>query len=231
MSAAQLHDPGFLTASVTLAGGPIARRGARNPGQRPSRVWSNDPPSKEEVDRAKTRILKQLELNLTDSETVGLMISEYAGAGDWRLLFLSRDQVQQVTDQDVLRVAKAYLKASNRTLGEFIPTKNPDRAEIPAAPDTAALLKDYKGGVTVSQGEAFDPTPSNIEGRLTRTRLANGMKVVLLPKKTRGGTVVAQVTVRFGDEKSLFGKVRGGAACRRLADARHEEQDAPADPG
>ena len=32
-------------------------------------------------------------------------------------------------------VAKAYLKSSNRTLGEFIPAKTPDRAEIPAAPD------------------------------------------------------------------------------------------------
>jgi zinc protease len=61
-------------------------------------------------------------------------------------------------------------------------------------------------GVVVSPGEAFDPAPSNIESRLTRGRLANGMKVVLLPKRTRGGTVVAQVTLRFGDEKSLFGK-------------------------
>jgi zinc protease len=30
--------------------------------------------------------------------------------------------------------------------------------------------------------------------------------VVLLPKKTRGGTVTAMVTLRFGDEKALFGK-------------------------
>ena len=27
-------------------------------------------------------------------------------------------------------MAKAYLKESNRTLGEFIPTKTPDRAEF-----------------------------------------------------------------------------------------------------
>ena len=63
-----------------------------------------------------------------------------------------------------------------------------------------------KGGQAVSQGEAFDVAPSNIESRLTRARVASGMKVVLLPKRTRGGTVVAQVTLRFGDEKSLFGK-------------------------
>ena len=205
MSAAQLHDPGFLSASVTLREDQSLDE-ARQILVKTIEGFATEPPTKEEVERAKTRILKQIELNLTNSETVGLMISESAASGDWRLLFLLRDQIRKVTEQDVLRVAKAYLKGSNRTLGEFIPTKTPDRAEIPAAPDTAVLLKDYKGGEIVSQGEAFDPTPSNIEGRLMRARLASGMKVVLLPKKTRGGTVVAQVTVRFGDEKSLFGK-------------------------
>ena len=203
MSAAQLHDPGFLMASVTL------REDQSLDDARQILVKTIEgfaPPTKEEVERAKTRILKQIELNLTNSETVGLMLSESAASGDWRLLFLSRDQIRNVTEQDVLRVATAYLKGSNRTMGVFIPTKNPDRSEIPAAPDTAVLLKDYKGGEVVSQGEMFDPTPSNIESRLTRARLASGMKVVLLPKTTRGGTVVAQVVVRFGDEKSLFGK-------------------------
>jgi zinc protease len=205
MSVAQLHDPGYLFGSVVLREDQSLDE-ARQILVKTIEGFAAEPPSKEEVERARTRILKQIELNLTDSETVGLMISESAASGDWRLLFLSRDQIRQVTEQDVLRVAKAYLKESNRTLGEFIPTKTPDRAEIPAAPDTAVLLKDYKGGEVVSQGEAFDPTPSNIESRLTRTRLASGMKVVLLPKTTRGGTVVAQVTVRFGDEKSLFGQ-------------------------
>jgi zinc protease len=205
MNAQQLHDPGFLAGSVVLREDQSLDE-ARQVLVKTIEGFATEPPSKEEVERAKARILKGIELNLTNSEMVGLTISEYAAAGDWRLLFLGRDQIRKVTEQDVLRVAKAYLKESNRTLGEFIPTKNPDRAEIPAAPDTAVLLKDYKGGEIVSQGEAFDPTPSNIESRLTRARLASGMKVVLLPKTTRGGTVVAQVTVRFGDEKSLFGK-------------------------
>ena len=205
VSAMQMHDPGFLWGSVVLREDQSLDE-ARQILIKTIEGFANEPPTKEEVERAKARILKQIELNLTNSETVGLTISEYAAAGDWRLLFLSRDQIRKVTEQDVLRVAKTYLKESNRTLGEFIPTKSPDRAEIPAAPDIAVLLKGYKGGETISQGEAFDPTPSNIESRVTRARLASGMKVVLLPKQTRGGTVVAQVTVRFGDEKSLFGK-------------------------
>ncbi|MEI9972134.1 MAG: hypothetical protein WDO73_08775 [Ignavibacteriota bacterium] len=135
-----------------------------------------------------------------------MMLGGYAGDGDWRILFQTRDDIKKVTAADVARVAAAYLKSSNRTLGEFIPTKVPDRSVIPDTPDPAARLKDYKGGEAVSAGEAFDPTPANIEARAIRRTLPNGLKLVMFPKKTRGGTVVAILNVRFGDEKSLFGK-------------------------
>lgn len=201
----EMHDPGYMAAMVQLKTDQNIED-ARNILLKIVENVAAEPPSKEEVDRAKARLLKQIELGLTNSESVGITLSESAADGDWRLLFLERDEIAKVTPDDVLRVAKAYLKPSNRTLGEFIPTKNPDRAEIPPTPDIATLFKGYKGGAAISQGEAFDPTPSNIEKRLTRFQLADGTKVVLLPKKTRGGTVVAQMIFRFGDEKTLFGK-------------------------
>jgi zinc protease len=167
---------------------------------------TKDPPSKEEVDRVKTRLLKQIDLAMTNTQTIALALSEVISAGDWRLLFYQRDEIKKVTPEDVLRVAKVYLQPSNRTLGEFIPTKNPQRAEITAAADPAVFLKDYKGGEAIAQGEAFDPSPANIESRVIRSKLANGMKLVLLPKKTRGGTVNVQLGLRFGDEKAVFGR-------------------------
>src|SRR6185369_15852572 len=89
---------------------------------------------------------------------------------------------------------------------EFIPTDKPARAEVPASPDLAMVFKDYKGGVGIAQGESFDPTPANVESRLLRSKLPNGMKVVILPRKLRGGSVTALLDLRFGDEKSLAGK-------------------------
>src|SRR5262249_54309549 len=151
--------------------------------------FASEPPSKEELERAKTRILKEIELSLTNSEEVGVTLTEWAASGDWRLLFWLRDGIKKVTEQDVARVAKAYLKESNRTLAQFVPTKDPDRAEIPATPDVAAELKDYKGGATLEAGENFTPTPVNIEGRVIRKTLPGGLKLVMLPKKTRGGVV------------------------------------------
>jgi zinc protease len=134
-----------------------------------------EPPSKDEVDRARTRILKDVDMNLRSSERVGLFISEYLAIGDWRMLFLDRDRMRKVTPEDVQRVAAAYLKPANRTVGEFIPDAKPDRAVIPPKTDVAALVKDYKGGAAVEAGEAFDPSPANIEKRTTRFTLPSGM--------------------------------------------------------
>ncbi len=201
----EMHDPGFLLSFVLL-------REEQNIDEARAIVLktlaevSQEPPSQDEVDHAKTRILKQIDLELTNSEHVGLDLSEFAAAGDWRLLFLMRDRIREVTPQDVARVAKAYLKDTNRTVGTFTPTKTPDRAEIPSAPDAAGLLKDYKGGEAISAGEVFLPTPANLEARVVRTRFPGGMRLALLPKKTRGGVVVAQIRLDFGDEQSVFGR-------------------------
>jgi zinc protease len=164
------------------------------------------PVTDEEVDRARTTLLKNIELLLNNSERVGYQLSEWASMGDWRLMFLHRDRLKKVTSADVQRVAAAYLKPANRTIGLFIPTSNPDRAVIPPVPDVAAMVKDYKGEATVAAGEAFDPSPENIERRTTRSTLPSGMRVTLLPKKTRGETVNARIALRFGAEPTLMNR-------------------------
>ena len=158
------------------------------------------------MDRAKTRLEKQIDMTLRDSERVGLFMSEYLAQGDWRLLFRDRDILQKVTPQDVQRVATAYLKTSNQTIGEFIPDPKPDRAEIPAKTDIEAALKGYKGETAMAAGEAFDPSPKNIESRLERYTLPSGMKVSLLRKTTRGASVHAAISLHFGDLESLNGQ-------------------------
>jgi zinc protease len=163
------------------------------------------PPTDEEVERAKGTLLKNIELLLNNSERVGLNLSEWVAMGDWRMLFLFRDRLRQVTARDVGRVAAAYVKTSNLTLGTFLPTDQPDRAEIPPPPDVAALVKDYRGDTLLTQGEAFDPSPENIDRRTTRTTLSGGLKVALLPKQTRGQAVRAALTLRFGSLDASMG--------------------------
>jgi zinc protease len=166
-----------------------------------------NPPTADEVDKAKARILKNQEMFFKQSDRLGLSLSNFIGVGDWRLVFLYRDRVEKVTPQEVLMVANKYFKPSNRTLGFFVPDKNPDRAEIPQSPDPQDILKDYKGKAPIAQGEDFDPSPDNIEKRTTRGKLASGLQFALLPKKNRGEAVNATFTFRFGTLESLKGKV------------------------
>jgi len=168
------------------------------------------PATEGEVERARMRLLNDIELTLADSRELTMALSECAAIGDWRVLFLHRDRLKKVTAAEVQAVATHYLKPANRTLGMFFPTQSPDRADIPAVPDLAAALKDYRGSAAVAQGEDFNPTPANIEARVIRKTLPGGMKLALLPKKTRGGTVVAQLALQWGDEQS---KANRAAAC------------------
>jgi len=164
-----------------------------------------EPPTEEEVARVRNQILRDIEIALSDPARLGVQLSESIAAGDWRLLFLYRDGIEQVTPTDVLDVAKAYLKPSNRTVGVFLPTEDPVRAEIPEPPDVATLLEGYTGREALAAGEDFDPSPENIAARTDVVRLDNGMTLALLPKKTRGESVSAVLTVRVGDESSLEG--------------------------
>ncbi|HLX42390.1 MAG TPA: pitrilysin family protein [Bryobacteraceae bacterium] len=201
----QLHDPGVAVFSVRLR-----KEQSINDAEKTMLAVIDEvvkePPSKEEVDRARTHLLKNIDLALNNSQRIGILLSEWQSMGDWRLMFIDRDRIQKVTPEDVARVAKIYLKTSNRTIGRFMPDAKPERAEIPAAPDVAALVKDYKGNAAVEQGEAFDASPANIDTRTVRITLPNGMKLALLSKKTRGATVTAALTIHYGDEKSLANK-------------------------
>ncbi len=160
----------------------------------------------DEVAKAKTQLLKDAELLFNDANATATALSEAIASGDWRLFFLQRDRVEAVTAQDVTRVAKAYLKPSNRTLARFIPTDAPDRAEIPAGPDVAALVADYQGRAAVAAGEAFDPSPANIDARTVVSKLANGTELALLAKETRGDTVSVSMAFRFGRLDDVMGR-------------------------
>lgn len=164
------------------------------------------PPTDEEVNRAKTKIGTQFDLMMRNSERLGLFLSEFIGAGDWRLAFLARDRIKNASTAEVAQFARTYLTESNRTIGLFIPTDKPVRAEVPPTPDIASLVKDYKGGAVMAQGEAFDSSPANIDKRTVRGQLQPGIKLALVSKKTRGEVVNATLRLHFGDENNLKDK-------------------------
>lgn len=189
------------------------------------------PVTGEEVERAKASLLNDISQAFNSSASIALQLSEWAAMGDWRLFFLHRDRIEALTAEEVNRVAHTYIKPSNRTVGRFIPTDRPNRAEVPDVPDVTAMVEGYTGRDAVAEGEAFDPSPANIDARTTTYTLPNGMEVALLPKETRGDVAIVRVRLHFGDEESLMGRgTAGGLAGSMLmrgteSRSRQEIQD------
>ena len=200
-----MRDPGLFGAFVVVPkDGDSAK--AQTELLKQVEKLAEQPVTQAEVDESRQRIANSFDLYFTDVNAVGMGLSEYLAAGDWRLLFTTRDAIDKVTAADVNRVAAAYLKPSNRTLGRFVPTEKPDRAEIPTAPDAAKVVEGYQGRAVVAAGENFDPSPQNLQARTQTFTLGDGLKVSLLPKKTRGQTVVVNAKFRFGDVASVTGR-------------------------
>ncbi len=168
---------------------------------------TDEPISDEEVARAKAKMIKQFELRFNSSQSIALELSEWIGMGDWRLMFIDRDRMEQVTADKVRSAAAEYLVNDNRTLGLFLPEQNPDRADSIVRlqqSDVDQLVAGYQGRESVAQGEDFDPSHDNIDARTITRQLDNGSTVVYLPKKTRGESVVASINLDFGNEADLF---------------------------
>jgi len=201
----QLHDPGFMYFGAQLPQGADVNK-ARAVMIDVVEDIAKHKITTAEVERARTRLLNDIERAQLDSNLLVSALSENVAIGDWRLFFLYRDQLRKVTLADVQQAAEHYLKRSNRVLGTFVPTERPDRAVIPPAPNVEQELASYRGGDNVRLGEAFDPSPKNIESRITRRTLANGIQAALLTKQTRGGRAVAVMNLHWGDEKALMNR-------------------------
>ena len=128
MSFRSLHDPGLvmLNANLNKDQSPDEARKALIAAL--EGIIAN-PPSKEETERVTTGLLRNLETSLSDPQAIATgALNEAIAQGDWRLMFLQHDRLKDVSPMDVVRVAKTYLKASNRTVGYYIPDAAPDGA-------------------------------------------------------------------------------------------------------
>ncbi len=172
---------------------------------------TSTPFTEDEVDQARQRLLAGYERAMRDPNAVGVALSEAIAQGDWRLLLLARDRLETVGVDDVTRVAATYLRPDNRTSGRFVPTDRVERVTIAEPPDAATLLEGYMGRPALEAGEAFDPSPANIDARTRIWTLSNGAKLAVLDKTTRGGAVQLRMSLRLGTAETLTGQAEAGA--------------------
>jgi zinc protease len=194
------HDPGLFFASASCP--PETLDTVRDVLVKTLESLGDVPFTDDEVNKAKVRSKRNAEMLQSNSQAMSQALSSASSHGDWRLLFIQRDRVAAVTASDVNRVAKAYFQKPNRTVGLYIPAKESTRLAVPNAPPIDLVVKDYKGGTVAAAGEAFDPSPANLDSRIKVVK-ESGLKAGLLPKKNRGETVSLVLTLHYGNPESL----------------------------
>lgn len=195
------YDPGFVMFSAELRKEQEPAAASRILLQQVETLAAKSI-TEEELARARQATLAWLDSQLANPATFGITLSQAIAAGDWRLFFLLREQVARVSVADLQRVARLYLRADNRTLGEFVPVASTAIA-VGGRQDFGAALAALPAKSSLADGEAFDTTPAAIEARTQRVTFDNGMEVALLPKKTRGERVKLNLSLRLGDADSM----------------------------
>lgn len=172
----------------------------------------------QDVERAKAKIIKQIEA--TKNNTIGFAINltEIVGAGDYRLGFLYRDAVEKLTKEDIQKVAEKYFRSNNRTIGIFIPSKDEQRVKNVEYTDDQiiALTKDYKGKALEKEVAAFEASIKNLKQNFAEGKLSNGAKYGVIKKEIKGGKVQASFQFPVSNEKDLTGKTDAGTILAQL---------------
>jgi zinc protease len=165
-------------------------------------TFASAPPTAEEMARTRQIFDNGFEATLAQADRIGLGLSQFIALGDWRLFFWARESHKEITAEQVQQAAAKYLVRDNRSVALFLPENEPKRAEVPAAPEAKTLLAGWKPTMQVVQGEAFEASAKNIDARTQFAQLG-GVKVAMLPKKTRGETVQVRINFKSGDETTL----------------------------
>src|SRR5204863_9715076 len=143
MSMEERHDPGVVMLSATLSDTQSLAEVKKIMIDTVAGLSHDAPPTAEEVDRAKVRIVQSMDRGMANSQQLAMQLNEVIASGNWQLLFTNYEELKRVTPADVARVAALYFKDSNRTVGMFIPEAAPDRTTVPDAPTLDSLLSTY----------------------------------------------------------------------------------------
>jgi zinc protease len=162
--------------------------------------------TEDDLKRAKNELLKQFENTYNKTIDLSIALTENIGAGDWRLFFMDRDNIEKLTLADIQNVAKKYYLQSNRTWGRFVPENNAERVKVNDTPDITALTNGYKGKALEENKATFETSVANILKTTEMGKLASGGQYALLEKPSKGDKINARFLLRMGDEKSLEGK-------------------------
>jgi len=180
------RDPGLFEFFLEVQDGVDHTRAEAVLWEEVARVL-DEPIGEEELARAKTMLRADLLFKRATSSGLAEGLGSYALlAGDWNGFLDLPERVAAVTAADVQRVAKTYLRRSNRTVGWALPRPSDALAPPPLPGD--AVHADLGTPPAETRGEPA--ILSRVPARLPSIRLdahrvvlPNGLRVILQPRR------------------------------------------------
>ena len=185
---AEMIDPGWYDVSVTAAPDQSLEEIDRTLLQTIEELRQNGV-SQEELDRAKTQLKTTFVLYSQDITSQGSELGYYETvAGDYQYSDRYLAAVEQVTTDDIKRVAQTYLDPAKRTVGFFEPTQLDGSPGTSGGADTTRVVENFNPGQPVDPAEVArylpsidDTTDTTSQAIPEKFTLENGLQVLLLP--------------------------------------------------
>ena len=167
-----LHDAGLRDLLGAGAARPVDRRRARHAARdalRRRRASDHGGGARARAIKAQ----KDFDDTINDPQQMAVALAESIAEGDWRLFFIHRDRWRKLTPADVTRVARRIPEGVEPD-ARHVPARGEARPRAARRPRSTCRrsCSNYKGEPPVAAGEAFDPTPANLEARTERIAAA-----------------------------------------------------------
>ncbi len=128
-------------------------------------------PTAQELETARASMLAGQRAMFRNSEAMAMSLSEAVASGDWRLLWMQRELLAQITLEEVHKIAATYLVQSNRTSGLFLPVpagSTQARAPQSRAPDAAEMNQLITGAINSEALRAVSTPASGLKDSQNR---------------------------------------------------------------
>ncbi|RKG38548.1 M16 family metallopeptidase [Acinetobacter rongchengensis] len=175
-----------------------------------------------ELKRVKNLMSNANENLLNNATAVGGMLSDYvvSSHGDWAQYFRDQQAIQKLTVAETNATLKAFLTPNHRFNGDIQPTPEDQKkaleqkqaSEKPKTLDQQAIAEEPLKDVSEYQAEVRQFVEKSkqhldqIEKKIQRGTLKNGMQYALFPTSTRDDKTYATINVNFGTAESLMNK-------------------------
>ena len=182
----QLRDPGIFIISAKLSSESTHDQ-VEAAIDEVLRTIQETPPDERELSRVKSQTRAAFSYQRHGTHQLSSMLAEFEATSSWRYMVHYLEQLEKVTPEDVLRVARTYFKRDNRTVGRFVPAAAEEvdvsqRMQITAAPAVSAVQKKKPAA----------------RGRSEITRQRFGNAVLLAQENHLDNTVAIQGKLRGG---------------------------------